>query len=158
MAEANVKSLAAIEDFVEAIAKLRHETSKQTDEIRQQLQRVTMWLDKELPEYWGNEKRIAEIKWTEARQELLRCEAKARSEDETSCSVQKLLLRKATERRALCEERVRSIPRLALEWNRFLLEITIKVQQLSDLSESTLQEAWNRLQSTLETLKKYAGI
>ena len=82
MAEANVNSLAAIETFAESIAKLRHDTSKQIDEIRQQLQRVSSWLEKDLPDYWSNEKRIAERRWTEAREELLRCTAKARAEEE----------------------------------------------------------------------------
>jgi hypothetical protein len=45
MAEAKVKSLEAIEMFLEKVAKLRHDTGKQTDEIRQQLQRVTVWLE-----------------------------------------------------------------------------------------------------------------
>jgi hypothetical protein len=157
MGEANVKSLEAIELFHDAIAKLRHDAGKQTDDIKQQLQRVTIWLEKELPEYWGNQKRIAETKWIEARQELLRCEAKSRSEDESSCSVQKLLLRKATERRKLCEERCASLPRLALEWNRYLVEITTQVRQLEDMTEARLVVAWNRLQAIVETLKKYAG-
>lgn len=157
MADANVKSLEAIETFAESVAKLRHDTSKQTDDIKQQLQRVTMWLEKELPEYWANQKRIAETKWIEARQELLRCQAKTRSDDESSCSVQKLLLRKATERRTLCEDRLRLISKLSGEWNKFLLENLTQVRQLEDLSESTLLAAHNRLLGTVESLKKYAS-
>ena len=156
MAEAKVKSLEAIEMFLEKVAKLRHDTGKQTDEIRQLLQRVTVWLEKELPEYWGNQKRIAETRWIEARQELLQCQAKTRAEDETPCSIQRKMLRKATERRHLCEDRVRMIPECAMQWNRFLQEISTNVRQLDDLSESSLLNAWNRLQSTLDTLKKYA--
>jgi hypothetical protein len=43
-----------------------------------------------------------------------------------------------------------------MQWNRFLQEISTNVRQLDDLSESSLLNAWNRLQSTLDTLKKYA--
>ena len=157
MAEANVKSLAAIEAFVESIARLRHDTRKQVDEIRQQLQRVTTWLEKELPDYWSNEKRIAERRRTEAREELLRCTAKARTEDESSCSVQRKMLRKATERLTLCEDRMRMIPTFLMQWNQFLQEISTDVRQVDDLAESTLMTAWTRLQSTLDTLKKYAN-
>ncbi len=156
MADANVKSLEAIEVFAESIAKLRHETRKQVDEIRQQLQRVTTWLEKELPEYWSNEKRIAETRWTEAREELLRCTAKSRAEDVTSCSVQRKMLRKATERLALCEERMRLIPKCMMQWNQFLQEIATDVRQVDDLAESTLLNAGTRLQVTLDALKKYA--
>ena len=156
MAEARVNSLEAIELFSESIAKLRHDSSKQVDEIRQQLNRVSSWLEKELPDYWNNEKRISERKWTEAREELLRCEAKSREEDKESCSVQKKQLRKATERRKLCDERVRLVPKLALEWERFLQDITPTVRQLEDLSETTLQIACNRIQDTILVLKKYA--
>ena len=158
MANANVKSLEAIDTFIESIAKLRHDCSKQADDVRQQLQRVSNWLEKELPEYWGNEKRLAEKKWSEARQELLRCEATTRAEDDSPCSVQKKLLRKATERRALCEERTRSIPQYAMEWSQFLQEFSSSVRQLDDLSESSLLNAWNRLQNILESLKKYANL
>ena len=157
MADANVKSLEAIEVFAESIAKLRHETRKQVDEIRQQLQRVTTWLEKELPEYWSNEKRMAETRWTEAREELLRCTAKSRAEDVTSCSVQRKMLRKATERLALCEERMRLIPKCLMQWNQFLQEIATDVRQVDDLAESTLLNAGTRLQATLESLKKYAN-
>ena len=157
MADANVKSLESIEVFAESIGKLRHETRKQVDEIRQQLQRVTTWLEKELPEYWSNEKRMAETRWTEAREELLRCTAKSRAEDVTSCSVQRKMLRKATERLALCEERMRLIPKCLMQWNQFLQEIATDVRQVDDLAESTLLNAGTRLQSTLEALKKYAN-
>ncbi len=157
MADANVKSLEAVEIFAESIGKLRHDVRKQVDEIRQQLQRVTSWLEKELPEYWSNEKRIAERHWTEAREELLRCTAKTRAEDVTSCSVQRKMLRKATERLALCEDRMRLIPRCLMQWNQFLQEIATDVRQVDDLAESTLLNAGTRLQSTLETLKKYAS-
>ena len=156
MAEANVKSLEAIEIFIESIGKLRHDTRKQTDEIRQQFQRVTAWLEKELPDYWSNEKRMAETRWVEAREELLRCTAKTREEDVTSCSVQRKMLRKATERLTLCEDRMRLIPTCLMQWNQFLQEIATDVRQIDDLAESTLLNAWTRLQSTLDTLKKYA--
>lgn len=156
MADAKVTSVEAVEQFGESLAKLRHDTGKQVDEIRQQLQRVASWLDKELPDYWNNEKRIAEVKWTEARQELLRCEAKSREEDKESCSMQKKMLRKATERRSLCEERARLVPRLAMEWNRFLQENSPTVRQVEDLSETILLLAYNRIQETVAVLKKYA--
>ena len=156
MAEANVKSLEAIEIFIESIGKLRHDTRKQTDEIRQQFQRVTAWLEKELPDYWSNEKRVAETRWVEAREELLRCTAKTREEDVTSCSVQRKMLRKATERLTLCEERMRLIPACLTQWNQFLQEISTDVRQIDDLAESTLLNSWSLLRSTLDTLRKYA--
>jgi len=87
----------------------------------------------------------------------LRCTAKARAEDVTSCSVQRKMLRKATERLALCEERMRYIPRCLMQWNQFLQEISTDVRQVDDLAESTLLNAGTRLQATLETLKKYAN-
>ena len=103
MAEANVKNIEALELFLDAIVSLRSGTRKQADEIRQQLQRVSNWLEKELPDYWRNEQRIAENKFIEARAELMRCESKTRAEDERSCFVQKKMLAKAKERKALCE-------------------------------------------------------
>ncbi|MCY3008672.1 MAG: hypothetical protein NTY42_02435 [Planctomycetota bacterium] len=155
MAEANVKNIESLELFLDAIVSLRTGTRKQADEIREQLQRVSNWLEKELPDYWRNQHRIAENKWIAAREELMRCESKTRAEDERSCSVQRKMLAKATERRALCEHRVRTIPQLSLQWNQFYQEISLSVRHLDDLSESTLQNAISRLQSIVDTLKKY---
>jgi hypothetical protein len=155
MAEANVKNIEALELFLDAIVSLRSGTRKQADEIRQQLQRVSNWLEKELPDYWRNEQRIAENKFIEARAELMRCESKTRVEDERSCFVQKKMLVKAKERKALCEHRVRTIPQLARQWNQFCQEISLSVRHLDDLSDSTLQNAISRLQSIVDTLKKY---
>ncbi|MBU6173163.1 MAG: hypothetical protein KGQ60_05130 [Planctomycetes bacterium] len=155
MADANVKSLDAVERFANDISGLRTSTRKITDEIREQLQRVTNWMEKELPEYWRNELRLAEKRWVEAREDLLRCEAKSRAEDETQCSVQRKALARAAERKSLCEQRTRLIPELALEWGQFIQESSTQVRQLDDLAESTLQTAHNQLLSTIETLKKY---
>jgi hypothetical protein len=156
MGEANVKSLEAIDRFIESIATLRHDTRKQVDEIRQQLHRVSQWLESELPEYWSNEKRLADKKFIEAREELLRCQAKSRAEDETSCSVQRKMLQKAVARRSLCEDRMRHIQQCEMQWKQFLQEISTDVRQVDDLAESTLTNAWTRLQGTLDVLKKYA--
>jgi len=156
MGEANVKSLEAIDRFIESIATLRHDTRKQVDEIRQQLHRVSQWLESELPEYWSNEKRLADKKFIEAREELLRCQAKSRAEDETSCSVQRKMLQKAVARRSLCEDRMRHIQQCEMQWKQFLQEISTDVRQVDDLAESTLNNAWTRLQGTLDVLKKYA--
>jgi len=156
MGKANVKSLEAIDRFIESIATLRHETRKQVDEIRQQLHRVSQWLESELPEYWSNEKRLADKKFIEAREELLRCQAKSRAEDETSCSVQRKMLQKAVARRSLCEDRMRHIQQCEMQWKQFLQEISTDVRQVDDLAESTLNNAWTRLQGTLDVLKKYA--
>jgi hypothetical protein len=42
-----------------------------------------------------------------------------------------------------------------MQWNQFLQEASTSLRQLDDLSESTLQTAFDRLQGTLETLRKY---
>lgn len=155
MAEAKVESIDAIAEFSEAIANLRDATRKQADSIREQFGRVSNWIDNELPDYWKNELRRSEKKWIEAREELLRCEAKTRADDERPCSVQRKMLAIATERRKLCEAQVRSLPALARQWNQFLQETSATLRQLDDLSESTLQVANERLKGILETLKKY---
>ncbi len=155
MADANVKSLEAIETFYDAIVNLRDDSRKLADDIREQLQRVSAWLEKEMPDYWGNELKKSERKWTEARDALLQCQSKTRAEDETSCSFEKKQLTRATERRTLCEQRVRTIPQLALLWNQFLLQVSTNVRQLDDQAESGLPLALSRLQTTIDVLKKY---
>lgn len=157
MAEANVKNLDGLEAFAAAIARLREGNRKITDDIREQLQRVSMWLEKELPEYWGNQLRVAQNKWVEAREELLRCQAKTRADDEVSCLVQRKALDRATARRNLCEQRVKMIPSLAVRWEQILQEVALSVRQLEDLSDSQLPLAEVRLQKTIETLKQYVA-
>jgi hypothetical protein len=116
-----------------------------------------MWLGKELPEYWANELRIAQNKWNEAREELMRCQSKTRSEDETSCLLQRKALERATHRRQLCEQRARLVPQLAMEWERFAQEALSSIRQLDDLAESTLPLAQRRLIEMIEVLKRYAA-
>jgi hypothetical protein len=157
MAEAKVQNIESIEAFCESLGNLRESARRQTDEIREQLQRVSHWLDRELPEFWGNELRIAQIRWTEARDDLRRCESKTRAEDERSCLLQRKNLERATARRNLCEQKTRLIPHLAMQWSQFLQDLALSVRQLEDMSESYLPLAIGRLQLTIEVLKKYAA-
>ena len=83
MAKANVESIEALEQFSGSIESLRDASRKNADDIRDQFQRVSMWLSKELPEYWADQLRISQKRWTAAREDLLRCQAKSRAEDES---------------------------------------------------------------------------
>ncbi len=157
MAKANVESIEALEQFSGSIESLRDASRKNADDIRDQFQRVSMWLSKELPEYWADQLRISQKRWTAAREDLLRCQAKSRAEDESSCMFERKALERATARRQLCEQRVRTIPQLAAQWDQFLQESALCVRQLEDLSDSLLPLAQNRLQTMIETLKQYAG-
>jgi hypothetical protein len=157
MAKANVESIEALEQFSGSIESLRDASRKNADDIRDQFQRVSMWLSKELPEYWADQLRISQKRWTAAREDLLRCQAKSRAEDESSCMFERKALERATARRQLCEQRVRTIPQLAAQWNQFLQESALCVRQLEDLSDSLLPLAQNRLQTMIETLKQYGG-
>jgi hypothetical protein len=157
MAEANVKNLEGMEIFASAIASLCEENRKNTDNVREQLQRVTVWLTKEMPEYWSNELRIAQKRWTEAREDLLRCQSKTRAEDEESCMVQRKALERATARRSLCEQRVKILPSLGSRWEQFTQEVASSMRQLEELSDSRLPQAHARLQRAITTLKQYIG-
>jgi hypothetical protein len=155
MGEANVKNIDGLEEFAMSLVSLRESTRKSVDDVREQLQRVTLWLTKEMPEYWGNQLRIAQRRWTDAREDLVRCQAKTRAEDETSCLLQRKLLAKATARRNLCEQRVKLLPQLAIRWEQCIQEVSLSARQLEDLSESTLPLAEARLQQAIQTLKQY---
>jgi transposase len=157
MAKANVESIDALERFARAIGALSDASGKNSDDIRDQFQRVSVWLAKELPEYWADQLRIAQKRWTQAREDLLRCQAKSRAEDETSCMFERKALERATARRQLCEMRVRMIPQLAQQWEQFLQESTLSIRQLQDMSDSTLPLAQERLQTLIDTLKQYAA-
>jgi hypothetical protein len=155
MAEANVKNLEGMETFAAAIARLSDGNRKNTDDVREQLQRVTVWLTKEMPEHWGNQLRIAQKRWTEAREDLLRCQSRTRADDEDSCLVQRKALERATARRALCEQRVKILPVLGSRWEQFIQEVSLSVRQMEDLSESNLPLSHTRLLKTIATLKHY---
>jgi hypothetical protein len=152
MAEANVKNLQGLENFASAIARL---CEGNTDDTREQLQRTTVWLTKEMPEYWSNQLRIAQKRWNEAREDLLRCQSRSRADDEESCMVQRKALERATARRVLCEQRVKIIPALASRWDQFMQELSLSLRQMEDLSESQLPLAQARLQRIIATLKQY---
>lgn len=155
MAEANVKNLEGLELFATAIAQLADGNRKNTDDIREQLQRVTVWLTKEMPEYWENQLRIAQKRWTEAREDLLRCQSITRQGDESSHLVQRKALERANARRALCEQRVKMLPVLGSRWEQFMRETSLSIRQLEDLSDAHLPLAHVRLQQIVATLKQY---
>jgi hypothetical protein len=155
MAEANVKNLEGLEIFAAAVVRLCDGNRKNTDDVREQLQRVSVWLTKEMPEYWANQLRISQNRWTEAREDLLRCQSRARADDEESCLVQRKALERAAARRALCEQRVKILPVLASRWDQYLQEISLAVRQMEDLSEAQLPLAHARLQKMISTLKQY---
>jgi F0F1-type ATP synthase membrane subunit b/b' len=157
MAKANVESIEALERFSSAIESLRDSSRKNSDDIRDQFQRISTWLGKELPEYWADQLRVSQKRWTEARGDLLRCQAKSRAEDETSCMLERKALERATTRRQMCEQRTKLVPQLAMQWEQYLQESTLSVRQLEDLSDSLLPLAQVRLQQLIETLKLYAS-
>jgi hypothetical protein len=66
-------------------------------------------------------------------------------------------LERATARRQMCEQRVRLVPQLAIQWEQYRQESTMSVRQLEDLSDSLLPLAQARLQQMIETLKQYAA-
>jgi len=155
MAEANIKSIEGLESFAGAIARLREGTRKNADEIQEQLYRISAWLEKEIPEYWANQFRIAEIRWVEAREDLLRCQAKTRAEDEVSCLVQKKAFERAKARRKLCEEKLRCVSQWRLRWEQHFQECMLSVRQLDDLHDTRLPRAESQLHQAIETLKRY---
>lgn len=155
MADAHVRDLERIEQFLSQLREFQDGLMKQTDETRVELGRVTRWIEQDIPGYWSEQDRIAKRKWVEAREALLRCESVTRANDKPACSELRKRLDRCTQRVKLCEHRLRQVRQFQMQWQQQLQSIQLKVQQVIDVVEARLPIARHHLDRLLEPLRQY---
>ena len=98
---AEVRSLAQLQNLRERCANSRTQTLQQIESLRGELQKLTRWLDDEATVYWQREMTIAERRWNECREALMRCQATVRADEQRPCTDERKRLERATQRREL---------------------------------------------------------
>lgn len=158
MADAHVRNIEALEEFLRQLGSTQEKLTNQQEETRGELQRVTFWMEKEAYEYWTAQFQLAKRKWVEARENLLRCESVTRADDKPACSEQRKKLDKCTFRVQTCEKKLKLLKKFQMEWQQMLHGLQLEVQHLSDVVESRLPVARHHLDRLLEPLRTYATL
>ena len=68
--EAHIESLESLKQFSTNLAKLRELTAREVEAIQIELRRLEFWLEEALPNYWEEQRRLANRRWAESRQVL----------------------------------------------------------------------------------------
>jgi hypothetical protein len=152
---AHVQDLEGLECFLGELAKFQDRLSKQSDEVRMEIQRVHRWIEDESPTYWREQDRLAKRRCVEAREALAQCQTVTRAGERPACTEQKKRYEKCQARVALCERKLRTIKQFQLEWQQEQQKLQLKLQQVIDVVESRLPQARLHLDGLLEPLRRY---
>ena len=154
--QANVKDIAALEDFAASLAQQRDELSVVLEAVQIELDRLSSHLQKQSPDYWRKELQRAGERLTEARETLSRCEQVTRDDDRRPCDIERRAVQLAKRRVDECEQHLRDIRALAALWQREHSQVASQLRLLIDYNESGVAHACRDLQQTVATLRKYA--
>lgn len=152
---AKIHDVASLVEFQAYLGRLREDLTTRCDDVRQQFQRVSAWLEGEASTYWRTARLRAEQRFAEARNALVMCRAKVREDDYEGCSEQQKQLEKAKARLSLCEKRIQQLKICQLEWEQFSLQALPRVAEATDVVESQLPRARAELSKILTILEQY---
>ncbi len=155
---ADVRSIQAIQDYLQQFQTSRAETLKEVENIQAELQRMTAWLEQDVDHYWKMELKNAERYQVESQEALLRCQSAVRSDEQRSCTEQQKRLHRAKERRMFCERQVRLVSEAKLAWQRACAKLASKIFRVRDLAEADMAVAIVHLRNRLQTLEDYTQL
>jgi hypothetical protein len=156
--EAHIESIESLKQFSVNLAKLRELTAREVEAIQIELRRLEFWLEEALPNYWEEQRRLANRRWAEARQVLSDCESKVRDDEQRSCSEHRKRLERATERLSFCETKLRLLKQCRDDWKQELDRVRPRIAALNELAETGLPLCQTRLQNHLEIMQKYTEV
>ncbi len=155
---ADVRSIDAIQDYLQQFQTSRAETLKEVENIQTELQRMTSWLEQDVDHYWKIELRNAERYQVECQEALLRCQSAVRADEQRPCTEQQKRLHRAKERRMFCERQVRLVAEAKLAWQRACAKLASKIFRVRDLAEADMAVAIVHLRNRLQTLEDYTQL
>ena len=156
--QADVRSLEHLEDYLESAIHFRAQLLKEIENLMVEVRRLTNWINEDARQYWVDEGVRAKRRLVECQDALVRCMSYVREEERKPCSEEKKRLKKAEERRSICEQRLRTAKAAAMAWERGCAKNHSKIQRCHDLADSDLSVAINYLQSQIEDLRTYTGL
>jgi hypothetical protein len=156
--EAHIESIESLKQFSTNLAKMRELTAREVEAIQIELRRLEFWLEEALPNYWEEQRRLANRRWAEARQVLSDCESKVRDDEQRSCSEHRKRLERAAERLSFCEKKLRLLKQCRDDWKQELDRVRPRIAALNELAETGLPLCQSKLQNHLEIMQKYTEV
>lgn len=156
--EAHIESIESLKQFSTNLAKMRELTAREVEAIQIELRRLEFWLEEALPNYWEEQRRLANRRWAEARQVLSDCESKVRDDEQRSCSEPRKRLERAAERLSFCEKKLRLLKQCRDDWKQELDRVRPRIAALNELAETGLPLCQSKLQNHLEIMQKYTEV
>jgi hypothetical protein len=157
-AGAEVRSLAQLQNLRERCALTRAQTLREAEVLLAELHKLTRWLDDEAARYWEEQRAAAERWMRECQEALMRCQATVRADEKRPCTDERKRLDRATQRRALCEAKMRAVREARLVWQRQVVKLRGRLQATADMAESQLLVTIHKLNDIIATLEAYAQI
>lgn len=157
-ANADVRSLEHLEVFLQQSQHFKGKLAKEVEALQVEIRRLTNWIEVEAFGYWKEQLTRAQRHLVECQDALTRCMSYVREEEKRPCTEIKKRLQKAQQRRALCEEKLRTVKAAAQAWDRQTTKGNAKIHRCRDLSETDMTVAINVLKSQLATLEKYSSL
>ncbi|MBX3421427.1 MAG: hypothetical protein KF752_07710 [Pirellulaceae bacterium] len=158
MSGAKVFSLEALERFAQDLQLVRQSLLKELDGLELETRRLTGWIDNDADAYWRGQLQLSQRRLSEYSQQLSRCLASVRPNEQRPCTEEKKRVAREKERLQLCEQKIKQGQAASLRWQQHLLKVHTKLHRCRDLAEAELLVAHDRLKSHIERLINYTQL
>jgi hypothetical protein len=152
---AQVRSAAAIEAFLAALAKCELAVADALEGLEAQLRRSGEWVEHDRPAHWRQQTRDAQDAAQQAKAELERCLMFPVADERPACREERAALREAEERLEYCRSKAAHVRLWRQRFQHELFEYRGRVGPLRQALETDLPQARGALRRTLERLDAY---
>lgn len=157
MKQANVKSINAIREFKTNLQDYNDSIRMSLEMLNTELTRAVDYFETDRKVYWPAQARKASDKVAEARINLERCQVTTRPEEGRSCYEEKKALRKAKDRLATSEAKVKATKKWLVVVRKEVDEFRSRIAQLNFTTESEFPRAIALLERLANRLDRYVG-
>jgi hypothetical protein len=159
MSTARVRSIDGLRDFRTSFITFREDSMQAMAAVDQEIRRVLDWLQHDQLKYWQQEMRRREDAVGEAKADLNRCLMMTTATgDRPSCSDQQLALRKAKARLEEAVEKIKKVKHWSQVVEQEVAEYRGPAQQLNNVLEGQLPEAFELLDRMIDVLESYVNM
>jgi len=152
---AQVRSVAAIENFRNALVRFQERAEGALETLSSELRRSSNWLQHDRPVHWKVQLRLAENTAQQAKLDLERCLIFPIAGERPTCREERAVLKKAQDRVDYCREKQKRVKHWQREFQHEQLEYDGRVGQFRRLLETELPLAKNKLEQILRRLDEY---
>lgn len=155
---ADVRSLEQLESLLQHFQFTRTELSRELDNLQLELQRLSIWIERDIVKYWQGELLQSQRNFVECQQALLRKRSVVRESERQPCSEEVKRLDVAKRRREECELQLRISQEAGRAWEREKAKLSTHLQRNRDLCDSELALGIFELRDQLQRLESYTNL